>query len=80
MVWISFAFVVISVVLQVLFKFAALGRLTVPLIYFLVMAFICPQWAGEHEELTVGILVVMLACIAVSWVVTIVRRIRERLY
>lgn len=80
MFWLSFVFVVVSVILQVLFKFAAVSRLTIPLLYFLIMAFICPQWAGEHEELTVGILVVMLACIAVSWVVTIVRRIRERLY
>lgn len=43
MFWLSFAFVVVSVILQVLFKFAAIGRLTIPLLYFLVMAFVCPK-------------------------------------
>ena len=78
MFWISFAFLVISVVLQVLFKFAAVGRLTIPLIYFLAMAFICPKWAGEHEPLTIGILVAMLIIVVISWIVTIVRKVRER--
>lgn len=78
MFWLSFAFVVVSVILQVLFKFAAIGRLTIPLFYFLIMAFVCPKWAGEHETLTIGILIAMLILVAISWVVTIVRRLRER--
>ena len=76
--WISFAFFILSVILQVLFKFAAIGRLTIPLLYFLTMAFICPKWAGEHEALTIGILIAMLVIVAISWVVTIVRKLRER--
>ena len=78
MFWLSFAFVVISVVLQVLFKFAAVSRLTIPLLYFLIMAFVCPKWAGEHEALTLGILIALLVLVALSWVVTIVRKLRER--
>lgn len=78
MFWLSFVFVVISVVLQVLFRFAAVGRLTIPLLYFLIMAFVCPKWAGEHEALTLGILIAMLVLVAISWVVTIVRKLRER--
>ena len=74
MFWLSFVFVVISVVLQVLFRFAAVGRLTIPLLYFLIMAFVCPKWAGEHEALTLGILIAMLVLVAISWVVTIVSR------
>ena len=76
--WISFAFFILSVILQVLFKFAAIGRLTIPLLYFLAMAFICPKWAGEHETLTIGILIAMLVIVAISWIVTIVRKVRER--
>ena len=76
MFWLSFAFVVISVVLQVLFKFAAVSRLTIPLLYF-IMAIVCPKWAGEHEALTLGILIALLVLVALSWVVTIVRRLRE---
>ena len=79
MFWISFAFVVLSVILQVLFKFATIGRLTIPLLYFLTMAFVCPKWAGEHELLTIGILIAMLVIVAISWVVTIVRKVREKL-
>ena len=79
MFWISFAFVVLSVILQVLFKFAAIGRLTIPLLYFLTMAFVCPKWAGEHELLTIGILIAMLVIVAISWVETIVRKVREKL-
>lgn len=78
MFWLSFVFVVVSIILQVLFRFAAISRLTIPLLYFLIMAFVCPKWAGEHESLTIGILVVMLVLVAISWVVTIVRRLRER--
>ena len=61
-----------------LFRFAATSRLTIPLLYFLFMAFVCPKWAGEHETLTIGILIAMLILVAISWVVTIVRRLRER--
>lgn len=78
MCWLSFVFVVVSIILQVLFRFAATSRLTIPLLYFLFMAFVCPKWAGEHETLTIGILIAMLILVAISWVVTIVRRLRER--
>ena len=50
-------------------------RLTIPLLYALLLPILCPEWYEAHEALGNGIFFGLLGLVAVSWVVSIVRRI-----
>lgn len=50
-------------------------RLTIPLLYALLLPILCPEWYQAHEALCNGIFFGLLGLVAVSWVVSIVRRI-----
>ena len=50
-------------------------RLTIPLLYALLLPILCPEWYQAHEALGNGIFFGLLGLVAVSWVVSIVRRI-----
>lgn len=52
-------------------------RLTIPLLYALLLPVLCPDWYLAHEALGNGIFFVLLALVAMSWVVTLVRKFRE---
>ena len=62
----------------IIFRAAAMLRLGIPLLYTLVLAFVFPGWAHEHQELSMLILYVLLAACAASWVITLVKKLRER--
>lgn len=62
----------------IIFRAAAMLRLGIPLLYTLVLAFGFPMWAHEHQELSMMILYGLLALCAVSWIVTIAKKIRTR--
>lgn len=51
-------------------------RLTIPLLYALLLPILCPEWYGAHEALGNGIFFGLLALVALSWAVTLVRRVR----
>ena len=57
------------------FRLAAMLRLGIPLIYTLVMAFIFPGWAHEHQELSMYILYGLLALCVLSWIISIAKKI-----
>ena len=46
-------------------------RLGVPLLYTALMATVFSDWSRAHEPLAVGILIIMRAVVAASWVATI---------
>ena len=50
-------------------------RLTIPLLYALLLPILCPEWYQAHEALGNGIFFGLLALVAMSWVVSIIRRI-----
>lgn len=58
------------------FRLAAMMRLGIPLLYTLVLAFIFPSWAHEHQELSMWILYGLLALVAISWIVSLLKKIR----
>ena len=66
--------------LSVVFKIAAKLRLTVPALYILAagISTLFTDWVGQHEELILFGLYAQLAVVALSWVVTAVKAIRER--
>jgi hypothetical protein len=59
-----------------LIRYAGVLRLTIPLLYALVMPTVFHSWFYAHYTLAYGILYGMLGLVALSWVVTIVRRLR----
>lgn len=51
-------------------------RLAIPLLYALLLPILCPEWYEAHEVLGNGIFFGLLGLVALSWAVTLVRRIR----
>ena len=67
-------------ILSALFRIAAKLRLTIPVLYILAagVSSIFTDWVGQHEQLILVGLYVQLAVVALSWIVTAVRVIRDR--
>jgi hypothetical protein len=57
-------------------RYAGVLRLTIPLLYALVAPTVFHSWFYAHYTLAYGIWYGMLGLVALSWVVTIVRRLR----
>lgn len=52
-------------------------RLTIPLLYALLLPILCPEWYDAHEALGNGIFFGLLALTLLSWTVTLVRKARQ---
>lgn len=52
-------------------------RLTIPLLYALLVPILCPEWYDAHEALGNGIFFGLLALTLLSWTVTLVRKARQ---
>lgn len=63
-------------VLAILFRLAALLRLSLPLAYALIVPTLFHNWYYSHYALANGIWYAMLVFVALSWVISIVRRVR----
>lgn len=60
-----------------LFQFAGALRLGIPLLYALIVPTLFHEWHYAHTALANGMWYAMLATVAVSWVITIARKVRE---
>lgn len=62
------------------FVIAGKLRLTIPVLYIIAagVSTIFTDWVGQHEQLILYGLYAQLALVALSWVVTAVKAIRER--
>ena len=69
-------FCVVFVLIGLLCRVAAKLRLLVPLLYACIVGIGFHQWAADNEALSIGIFAAMVALAALSWVVTLVRKIR----
>lgn len=74
----SLAFTVIMLVLSIIFKVAGKLRLTLPVIFFLLMAFPFNKWASANETLVWVILGGLVAVCLLSWVISLVKTIKQR--
>lgn len=63
--------------LSILFRLAAVFRLTIPLAYALVVPTLFSGWYYSHYALANGIWYALLALTLLSWVISLVRKIRE---
>ena len=62
--------------LALLLRLVSLLRLTIPLGYAIVVSLCFGEWYHAHEALGGGIFFALLGMVALSWIVSIVRKIR----
>lgn len=76
----SLSVTLILLVLSFLFKVAGKLRLTLPLIYFLLVSSILNKWAASHESLAFTILYILIAVSVISWLFALKDKLQERRY
>ena len=77
---ISFAVTALFLVLSLAFRAARKLRLTLPLLYFLVavVSTFFTDWTSDNEPLVLLGLYILLGLVALSWVFTLVKKIRNK--
>ena len=73
-------FVLISLVLtlfSIVLSVTGALRLTIPLLYVLLVPTLFHEWYYAHQTMAEGIWYAMLMMVVLSWVVTIVKRVKE---
>lgn len=76
----SLSVALILLALSFLFKVAGKLRLTLPLIYFLLVSSILNKWAASHESLAFAILYILIAISVISWLFALKDKLQERRY
>lgn len=77
MPYISLLILLLMIVVNLIFRFASLFRLTIPVLYAIVVPVFFPDW-HENETLVTVIWFALIGFVILSWIVTIRKRIRLR--
>ena len=54
-------------------------RLSIPLVYLVLMLTVFQPWYRAHMALADGIFLVMLGCVMLSWIISFVRFVKREL-
>ena len=65
--------------LLLLIRIAMKLRLSIPLVYLVLMLTVFQPWYRTHTALADGIFLVMLGCVTLSWIISFVRFVRREL-
>jgi pilus assembly protein TadC len=65
-------------IFSLIFKVAGKLRLTLPIICFLLFSTVLNKWASEHETLSFIILFSLLGLTVLSWIVSLIKKIRHK--
>ena len=65
--------------LLLLIRIAMKLRLSIPLVYLVLMLTVFQPWYRVHTALADGIFLVMLGCVTLSWIISFVRFVRREL-
>ena len=65
--------------LLLLIRIAMKLRLSIPLVYLVLMLTVFQPWYRAHMALADGIFLVMLGCVMLSWIISLVRFARRGL-
>lgn len=76
----SLGITIVLFLLSIIFKLAGKLRLTLPVIYFLLISTVLNKWAAAHEKLAFIILFGLLGITLISWIVSLYHAIQERRY
>ena len=72
-------FSVMIQLLLLLIRIAMKLRLSIPLVYLVLMLTVFQPWYRVHTALADGIFLVMLGCVMLSWIISLVRVVRRGL-
>ena len=72
-------FSVMVQLLLLLIRIAIKLRLSIPLVYLVMMLTAFQPWYRTHTALADGIFLVMLGCVMLSWIISLVRFVRREL-
>ena len=72
-------FSVMVQLLLLLIRIAMKLRLSIPLVYLVLMLTAFQPWYRTHTTLADGIFLVMLSCVMLSWIISFVRFVRREL-
>ena len=67
---------IVMIFLSIVFRLAAVFRLTIPLLYALVVPTVFHEWYYANQTLANVIWYVLLAVVVLSWVVSLIRKVR----
>lgn len=65
------------ILLSVLFRVAAVFRLTIPLLYALIAPTVFVGWYDAHLALAEGILYGLIGLTVLSWIISFIRKVKE---
>ena len=65
--------------LLLLIRIAIKLRLSIPLMYLVLMLTVFQPWYRAHMALADGIFLVMLGCVMLSWIISFVQFVRQEL-
>lgn len=65
------------ILLSILFRVAAVFRLTIPLLYALIVPTLFHGWSTAHPELANGIWYGLIGLTVLSWIISFIRKIRQ---
>lgn len=72
-------FSVMVQLLLLMIRIAMKLRLSIPLVYMVLMLTVFQPWYRVHTALADGIFLVMLGCVMLSWIIPFVRFVRREL-
>ena len=72
-------FSVMIQLLLLLIRIAMKLRLSIPLVYLVLMLTVFQPWYRTHTALADGIFLVMLGCVTLSWIISLIRFARRAL-
>ena len=72
-------FSVMVQLLLLLIRIAMKLRLSIPLVYLVLMLTAFQPWYRTHTALADGIFLVMLGCVMLSWIISFVQFVRREL-
>ena len=72
-------FSVMVQLLLLLIRIAMKLRLSMPLVYLVLMLTVFQPWYREHTALAAGIFLALVGCTVLSWIISLVRFVRREL-
>ncbi|EDM98365.1 hypothetical protein BACCAP_03801 [Pseudoflavonifractor capillosus ATCC 29799] len=67
----------VMILLSIVFRLAAVFRLTIPLVYALIVPTVFHEWYYANQTLANVIWYALLAVVVLSWVVSLVRKVQD---
>ena len=72
-------FSVMVQLLLLLIRIAMKLRLSIPLVYLVLMLTVFQPWSRAHTALADGIFLALVGCTVLSWIISLVRFVRREL-